>query len=81
MSPVAFHPVLVIKGIPYVLVPGQQGLDLEKKKPETGETEVTYRIRRQEGGSLECDCPGFTTWGHCKHTGCVQALHDLLRKS
>ena len=42
----------------------------------TGSQEV-YDVRLTIEGHAECDCPGFTRWGHCKHVRMLAALGCL----
>ena len=41
-----------------------------------GTDETIYHVRI-DGQQLECDCPGGTYHGHCKHSSAVKKLIDL----
>jgi hypothetical protein len=47
-------------------------------KKQTGSQEV-YDVRLSTQGYVECDCPGHTRHGHCKHVGMLAAMGCVPR--
>jgi hypothetical protein len=54
-----------------------QGFKLTKcvPDPERTEAEPHYNVLLSRQGHV-CDCPGFESWGHCKHVSALEAAHD-----
>jgi hypothetical protein len=42
-------------------------------RERTGDGAV-YDVRMAPDGAVECDCRGFTRWGHCKHASMLTVL-------
>ena len=49
-------------------------------KKQTGAQEV-YDVRLSTQGYVECDCPGHTRHGHCKHVEMLAAMGCVPRVS
>jgi hypothetical protein len=50
-----------------------------KKRDAGGQVIAVYDVRQTPEGHVECDCPGHTRWGHCRHQQTLQAAGMLPR--
>src|SRR4051812_24447647 len=44
-----------------------------KKRDAADRVVATYDVRVTPEGHVECDCPGFLRWRHCKHVETLEA--------
>ena len=58
---------------------GTLGSEVEKLDADLATVEQYHVLLADDPKGTSCECKGFLRWGHCKHTGGIQALRQHQR--